>query len=625
MNECQVDGFSVIMPTYNQSEYIRRAIMSLVKQSYANWELIIVDDGCTDDTKNNIQDYLDSYPNIIYLKNSMNKGMGHAINRGLAVAKYDYIAYLPSDDFFYMDHLAELKNKFIESKNVILVYSGMKYDLDDTVAHPAKFETLGLREGYSLQLVQTAHRKTEDRWLERDEWVTDNLQLMFWHQLMAKGAFVPTNKISSYWTTHPHQRHKIISEKYGGGINHYRSYYKVKDPIKIRVSDYKFTDEEEIYKNSRKKNRPSKDALKILIVGELAFNPDRIYALEEAGHQLYGLWIENPTYCNTTIGPLPFGNVIDIPYEGYQDRIKEIEPDIIYGLLNFGAIPLAYEVRNNFPEIPFIWHFKESAFHAIREGAWKKLVYLYAHADGKIFINEEVKEWFGLFIEGRGLSYILDGDLPKKDYFNDEFSKRLSEDSDEIHTVIPGRIVGITPEDAKALARQNIHIHVYTENYHDHKMGYLSYLKNQAPRHIHLHAHCIPRDWVREFSQYDAGWLHCFDSHNKGNVLNANWNDLNIPARLTTLAMAGLPMIQKNNFGHLVAMQNIAKQRNVGVFFNNINDLCRQLKDRQYMDSLRKNMIKQRFEFSFDYHVPSLITFFRSVIETKKQVANFLK
>lgn len=619
MEKHEIDGFSVIMPTYNQSEYIRRAILSLLRQSYGQWELIIVDDGCTDDTKENIEDYLEKYSNIVYLRNKENKGMGYTINQGLAVAKYNYIAYLPSDDFFYVNHLIDLKEIFEQSSDVVLVYSGMKYDLDDTAAsHPLKYETLGLREGYSLQLVQTAHRKTNDKWLERQEWVTDNLYRMFWQKLMDKGAFVPTGSISALWTDHPNQRHKIISEKYGGGVNHYRSFYKVNDPIKIQVSDYKFTDEEEIYKNFRRKIIPSKDSLKILVVGELAFNPDRIYALEEAGHQLYGLWIEKPTYCSTTVGHLPFGNVIDIPYEDYKNKIKEIKPDIIYGLLNFGAISLAYEVRKNFPEIPFVWHFKESAFHAIREGKWKELVYLYSHADGNIFINEEVKSWFEQFIPKMGLTYILDGDLPKKDYFKNDFSRLISESDHEIHTVVPGRIVGITPEHVQVLSQQNIHIHVYTENYHDHKMGYLYHLKNRAPRHIHLHPHCIPENWVKEFSKYDAGWLHCFDSHNNGNVLNANWNDLNIPARLTTLAMAGLPMIQKNNSEHLVAMQNIVRQKNVGVFFKDMNDLCYQLKDRHYMSVLRENMMKQRYEFSFDYYVPELISFFKEIVEYNK-------
>jgi glycosyltransferase involved in cell wall biosynthesis len=45
-------NFSVIMPTYNQSAFIRRAILSLQKQTYTNWELIVINDGCTDKTFN---------------------------------------------------------------------------------------------------------------------------------------------------------------------------------------------------------------------------------------------------------------------------------------------------------------------------------------------------------------------------------------------------------------------------------------------------------------------------------------------------------------------------------------------------------------------------------------------
>jgi glycosyltransferase involved in cell wall biosynthesis len=611
------NGFSVIMPTYNQASFIRRAILSLQKQTFCQWELIIINDGCSDETEFFISDFL-SNPKVTYIKNNHNQGLGYAINQGLNVAKYKYIAYLPSDDFYYVTHLQELKEKFEENADVSLVYSGMRYDLNDTVANPEKYQTSGLREGYSLQLVQTAHVYTKERWIERNEFVTENLFLMFWHKLLDKGVIMSTNKISCYWTNHPHQRHKIIYEKYGGSVNYYRSFYKVQEPIKIRISEFKFIDEGEIYKKFRKKIVPAKNSLKILLIGELAFNPDRVYAFEEAGHQLYGLWMGKPTYCSTTIGHLPFGNVIDIPYEDYQNKVREIKPDIIYGLLNWGAIPLAYEVLKNCPEIPFVWHFKESHSHAMREGLWKELLYLHTHADGKIFINKEIKAWYGQFIPDIGLSHILDGDLPKKEYFNDCFTKRLSESDNEIHTVVPGRIVGISSDDVFTLSQNNIHIHVYTENYHYFRLNYLHHLKKIAPDHVHIHPHCIPEDWVREFSRYDVGWLHCFDSDNYGEILNASWDDMNIPARMPTLAAAGLPMIQKDNSNHTVSMQNIAKQKDVGVFFKDIEDLCSQLKDRKMMNVLRENLIKRRHEFSFDYHVPNLISFFGEVIRSHK-------
>lgn len=60
-------SFTVIMPTYNQCMYIRRAINSLFAQTYANWELIIVNDGCTDLTEDFIQDYLQD-ERVSYIK-----------------------------------------------------------------------------------------------------------------------------------------------------------------------------------------------------------------------------------------------------------------------------------------------------------------------------------------------------------------------------------------------------------------------------------------------------------------------------------------------------------------------------------------------------------------------------
>ena len=91
------------MPTCNQATYIRRAISSLIAQSYPEWELIIINDGCQDETEKYIKDYLPDN-RIIYIKNPKNKGLGYALNQGLDRAKYEYIAYLPSDDYYYPEH-----------------------------------------------------------------------------------------------------------------------------------------------------------------------------------------------------------------------------------------------------------------------------------------------------------------------------------------------------------------------------------------------------------------------------------------------------------------------------------------------------------------------------------------
>jgi glycosyltransferase involved in cell wall biosynthesis len=610
-------GFSVIMPTYNQAFFIRRAILSLYNQSYQDWELIIINDGATDNTEEFLSDFL-SDKRIRYIKNEENQGLGSALNQGIEAAKYDYIAYLPSDDFYYENHLESMKKKYETERDLFLVFSGIQSGSKDSLVNNFAFAQKGLILAYPLQLVQVTHQKTEDRWVERKEWVSEDLFQMFWRKLLKCGVISRTNEITCYWTAHPFQRHKILGEKYSGNMNFYRQYYQIREPVKIKISSQKTVDEREIYKSFRKKHPQDKDSLKILLVGELAYNSERIYALEEAGHRLYGLWMQRPTYTLNTVGPLPFGNVEDVPYENWKERINEIKPDIIYGLLNAGAIPLAHEVMTH-TDIPFVWHFKEGPSFAMTSGMWSQLMNLYSKADGKIFINEECRHWYKMFIKDIGLSFIMDGDLPKADYFTNDFSPLLSDSDNAIHTVIPGRPVGIELNEIKLLSDQNIHIHLYNENYVELRELFIKSAMRVAPKHVHLHNHCKPQDWVKEFSQYDAGWLHCFHSVNKGSLFKATWDDLNMPARMNTLAAVGVPMLQIDNTGHLVAMQSHVKKYDMGIFVDKWEELGAQFQNKDRIKQLRESAIRNRKYFSFDHYVPELISFFRKVIDEKQR------
>jgi len=470
-----------------------------------------------------------------------------------------------------------------------------------------------------LQLVQTAHKKTNDRWVEREELVSDDLFSLFWHKLIDKGTIAFTNQVTSNWTRHPHQRHKKIAENLKGGINYYRHYYQVHIPLKFQSKESVPIDEKKLYASFHKPEIRSSDPLKILIVGELAYNPERIVALEEQGHILYGLWIENTMFSFNTIGPLPFGNVTDVPYKNRIEEIKKIKPDVIYALLNAIAIPVAHEVLMTGLDIPFVWHYKEGPSIGMHHGYWERLIDLYSYADGQIYLNPESKSWYEQFIlSGNQMSFILDGDLPKIDYFTDDFSPLLSEKDGEIHTVSPGRVIGMSFEDLRELAKQKIHLHLYVHNYPNAKKHFISMAKNAMGDRFHLHSPCLPQDWVKEFSQYDAGWLHCFRSRNEGKLIRAEWDDLNLPARMNTLAAAGLPMLQLNNEGHIVAMQSKVKELNIGVCFDNYEQLGHLLRDKELMQTLRNNVLKHRKQFSFDYHVPDLIDFFRKVINNKK-------
>jgi glycosyltransferase involved in cell wall biosynthesis len=614
-----VEGISVIMPTYNQAGFICRAILSLLRQSYEKWELIIVNDGSTDGTEIFISDYLE-HPKVTYIKNLHNRGIGYAINQGLDIAKYGYIAYLPSDDFYDTNHLESLKQKLDESEDIVLAFSGLRYDDSPNAGILVYRTSQGLRPGYSLQLVQVCHRKTIDRWIERVECVSEDLFFTFWRKLTDKGVFIPTNQITSEWTFHPYQRHKIMGERFGGGLNKYRYFYKVQHPIRMRTTHYKTVDENTEYIHYRDKKPLAKKFLKILLVGELAYNPERVYAFEEAGHKLYGLW-SKPEYCFCTVGPLPFGNVEDIPYEDWQEKVKEIAPDIIYAQLNTGSIELAHEVLNANTGIPFVWHFKEGPHGAMKQGLWDKLVDLYTYSNGKMYLNDEIREWFEMFVPDQYKNtptFILDGDLPKINCFNDDFSEKYSASDGAIHTVVVGRIMGIAPAEMYILAKNNVHLHVYNETYIS-EDAVLSKFRKVAPDHFHVEPHCSQFRWVKELSKYDAGWLHSFECLNENSLMRANWSDLNIPARINTLAAAGIPMIQKRNSGHIVAMRNYVDKYGMNILYNDIIDLISQLQNKELLVGVEQNVRANRLKFTFDYHVPSIIEFFEEVIISAKQ------
>jgi glycosyltransferase involved in cell wall biosynthesis len=619
MKSLNSSGVSVIMPTYNQGAFIGRAISSLLLQTFEQWELIVINDGSNDYTEEVIQTFLDD-ERIHYHSNLVNEGLGAGLNRGLNLANFDLITYLPSDDIYYKEHLYTMCEK-IRNSHSILVYSGVVHNYLDISTSSGGLESEGRIMGEPLQLVQVIHKKTDDRWMERSELVTDDLNEMFWNKLADKGKFTYSNSITCEWVDHPEQHHKITKESTGGGIYLYKQFYNVSEPIRFRSSIGNLIDEISDYQQFRnRKHNKGNDALKILIVGELAYNPERICALEELGHQLFGLWIDNPSYY-TTIGPLPFGNIPDVSLENLTEWVTKVKPDIIYALLNHQAVPLANYVLKSNLGIPFVWHFKEGPFMCRQNGIWKELIELYTNADGKIFTNYETKSWFHQFLStDDDDAYILDGDLPKKECFFGERSARLSSIDGQIHTVIAGRPYGIDEEHIKLLGTQKIHLHFYGDLQHSYWQEFISTNHQYAPGFIHLHKHCRPEDWVVEFSKYDAGWLHLFDSNNDSEYMRVRWPDLNYPARMSTLAAAGLPMILKNNPGHIVATQSLIETLGIGILFNSIDDLGQQLNDKRKMEKIRDNVEKHRMRFSFDHHAGDLVEFFKKVINRYREV-----
>ncbi|MDX1823272.1 MAG: glycosyltransferase [Thiohalomonadales bacterium] len=94
---------TVIVPTYNRSSYLVYAVDSVLAQTYGNWELIIIDDGSTDNTRERLEAYL-ADSRISYCRQA-NRGQSAARNRGLALAKGAFIGFLDSDDIWLPEKL----------------------------------------------------------------------------------------------------------------------------------------------------------------------------------------------------------------------------------------------------------------------------------------------------------------------------------------------------------------------------------------------------------------------------------------------------------------------------------------------------------------------------------------
>ncbi len=118
---------SVVIPTYNRADMIGSAIESVQRQTFEDWELIIVDDASTDHTGDAIQKYLAGDSRIRCLRQATNRGGNAARNRGITESVGRFVAFLDDDDTWKPEKL-HLQNRYFTARpGVGLVYCGFRY------------------------------------------------------------------------------------------------------------------------------------------------------------------------------------------------------------------------------------------------------------------------------------------------------------------------------------------------------------------------------------------------------------------------------------------------------------------------------------------------------------------
>ena len=575
---------SVVMPAFEQAPFIPRAVASLRAQDRADWELVVVDDGSGDD----VAAALPADERIRMLRRPVNGGLGRALNDGLAVARAPVVAYLPCDDAFAAFHVADLLAALDDHPEAVAAWAPL----------------LGAPDPV-LQLVQVAHRRTADRWTERPRLESDDLGVLMWNRLRRRGPFVVTARPSCTWTAHPAQRHRAIRESCDGGLNAFRARYPVRGPLRLHSSETGLVDEVDRYAGLPPVDGPA-DGLRIVLAGELAYNPDRVLALRERGHRLFGLWIRDPLGFNT-VGPLPFGGVEDLDPAEPRAELRRVGADVVYALLNWRAVPLAHALLDC--GVPVVWHFKEAPQRSIARGEWPLLAELHERAAAAVYATELERDWFEAALPGHRdpeRTLVVDGDLPRAAVMRGCRSARLSAADGVPRLALLGRPVGADPEHLGALAASGVELHAHGVSRTPAATGWLRAVRETAGPRLHVHPAVAPRDWARVLSRYDGGLLHRFRSGNGGDLRLARWEDLNLPARIPTLLAGGVPLVQAASPGSLVQTQELVRRSGAGLLYEDAGELAAALREEARTGAARRRALALRDRFSFDHHAGRL-------------------
>lgn len=120
---------TAIIPTYNRADFLKKTINSIINQTYKIDEVLIIDDGSTDNTN----EVLKKFGNSIKIIKTTNVGVSAARNTGIKNAKNDWLAFLDSDDHWLEDKIQKQINLHVENKDVLFSHTGERWIRDGKV------------------------------------------------------------------------------------------------------------------------------------------------------------------------------------------------------------------------------------------------------------------------------------------------------------------------------------------------------------------------------------------------------------------------------------------------------------------------------------------------------------
>lgn len=153
--------YSFIVPVYNTSKYLKKCLDSLVKQTFKDFEIIIVNDGSTDNSSNIISKYQDMYKNIKVI-NQKNEGLSMARNNGVKEANGEYLIFIDSDDYVEKNLLKEVDKEIKDAE--VLRYQVISEDEDGSNKIDFNEEAFDMVNGYQAFKYLSNYHFVEPAW-----------------------------------------------------------------------------------------------------------------------------------------------------------------------------------------------------------------------------------------------------------------------------------------------------------------------------------------------------------------------------------------------------------------------------------------------------------------------------
>lgn len=203
---------NVFMPCYNSEKYIRQAIESILGQSYKDFELVIIDDGSTDNSVEIIKKYALNDSRIRLLENGVNRGIVFTRNRGLEECQCDYMALMDSDDVATPERLEKEVAFLNENEDVVAV--GGLYQLMDQSGKllPEKLKLTESDEGIRARMlfanvmangtVLLRKKKIDQENIRYREHLHASEDYLFWCEVLNIGKLCNIGEIFQYYRVH---------------------------------------------------------------------------------------------------------------------------------------------------------------------------------------------------------------------------------------------------------------------------------------------------------------------------------------------------------------------------------------------------------------------------------------